>query len=157
MVFHDTSPKPSFFSHVSIVAFSSRASFCSHIPTMLNNTFHGLRHLSVPSPFSLAIELKPMSKCQPLFQRALVLFVSQFGKQGECLTLNSGSPTKRLFGVTDMDSGRRIHVPAAQRLYKLSNLIRLLSWSFMLYSSQTGFPPQISAAELPPVAREFAS
>ena len=32
--------------------------------------------------------------------------------QGDCLTCNSGSPTKRLLQVTDMDSGRRIHVPA---------------------------------------------
>ena len=32
--------------------------------------------------------------------------------QGDCLTCNSGSPTKRLLQVTDMDSGRRIHVSA---------------------------------------------
>ena len=32
-------------------------------------------------------------------------------KQGDCLTCNSGSPTKRLLQVTEMDSGRRIHVP----------------------------------------------
>ena len=33
-------------------------------------------------------------------------------QQGDCLACNSGSPTKRLLQVTDMDSGRRIHVPA---------------------------------------------
>ena len=32
-------------------------------------------------------------------------------KQGDCLTCNSGSPTKRLLQVTEMDSGRRIHIP----------------------------------------------
>ena len=35
--------------------------------------------------------------CQPLFQRVLPVFFFQLCKQGDCLTLNSGSPTKRLF------------------------------------------------------------
>ena len=38
-------------------------------------------------------------------------FLIQCSKPGDCLTCNSGSPTKRLLQVTDRDSGRRIHVP----------------------------------------------
>ena len=34
------------------------------------------------------------------------------GSYLDCLTCSSGSPTKRLLQVTDMDSGRKIHVPA---------------------------------------------
>ena len=58
--------------------------------------------------------------CQTLFLRAVrFLRFLRFGaffsvtssKQGDCLTCNSGSPTKRLVQVTEMDSGRRIHVP----------------------------------------------
>ena len=58
--------------------------------------------------------------CQTLFLRAVrFLRFLRFGaffsvtssKQGDCLTCNSGSPTKRLLQVTEMDSGRRIHVP----------------------------------------------
>ena len=34
------------------------------------------------------------------------------GSYLDCLTCSSGSPTKRLLQVIDMDSGRKIHVPA---------------------------------------------
>ena len=36
----------------------------------------------------------------------------KFTAQGDCLAGDSGSPMKRLLQVTDMDSARRIHVPA---------------------------------------------
>ena len=43
--------------------------------------------------------------------RFCAIFSVKSSKQGDCLTCNSGSPTKWLLQVTDMDSGRRIHVP----------------------------------------------
>ena len=38
-------------------------------------------------------------------------FSDQWSKEGDCLTCSSGSLTKRLLQVAEMDSGRRIHVP----------------------------------------------
>ena len=49
--------------------------------------------------------------CVVCFLRFLRDLLTQCSKQGDCLNCNSGSPTKRLLQVTEMDSGRRIHVP----------------------------------------------
>lgn len=48
-------------------------------------------------------------RVNPCFQG--LAFVFNFQNRGDCLTCNSGSPTKRRLQVTDIDSGRRIHVP----------------------------------------------
>ena len=65
-------------------------------------------------------DVRPWCVSQTLFLRAVrFLRFLRFGaffsvtssKQWDCLTCNIGSPTKRLVQVTEMDSGRRIHVP----------------------------------------------
>ena len=49
--------------------------------------------------------------CATLFLRGFGL-ISLYSSQGNCLVYSSGSPTKRLLQITELDSGCRIHVPA---------------------------------------------
>ena len=63
----------------------------------------------------------------------LCVFSVTSSKQGGCLTCNSGSPTRRLLQVTEMDSGRRIHVPVLKCRITIFHFFEelghfLLSW-----------------------------
>ena len=80
---------------------------CSHVCVLICGScltwvlFHARSHVCVTlGIIGILLDFSGLPFC----------FVSQ---QGDCLTCNSGSPTKRLLRVTDMDSGRRIHVPAS--------------------------------------------
>ena len=81
-----------------------------HISVIIHAYMHTYMYISYRTYINIYIyiswcESNPVPKGCSFFLRFLYDFLIQCSKQGDCLTSNSGSPTKRLLQVTEMDSG----------------------------------------------------